>query len=386
MAKRRERPIPRLNPSGERVWVARPTDADGKRHYRGTFTLKREAQDAIDAAYDEWEHALPARDTIGRYAADWTGRHPRSERTNYDRNSKLRQVLDVEIEGRLLRDWPFAELHRSHARELVDHMLRQQGRAAGGARAIVRVLSAMTEDAIDDRCAKVNPFKGVRLRGSDPRVSKPPRETRIWTMDQMHQFASAAGSRGEPMIRMLSDCGMRVGEMLALRRALQDLRDGVFRVKGTAWNGAVIEASREKNHDREGPIPPSTLALLRAMPTRIDIEWLFSTPGSASTRRPRIDWPPYEELQAQLQSTSYTALSRRLGVSDNALRTRMRAYDAGRQPAPQDFRASWDTHLIAAGANTDDVAAIAGHSVNVQAEHYRQALHRSSDFIKAAIG
>jgi hypothetical protein len=171
MAKRRERPIPRLNPSGERVWVARPTDADGKRHYRGTFTLKREAQDAIDAAYDEWEHALPARDTIGRYAADWTGRHPRSERTNYDRNSKLRQVLDVEIEGRLLRDWPFAELHRSHARELVDHMLRQQGRAAGGARAIVRVLSAMTEDAIDDRCATVNPFKGVRLRGNDPRVS-----------------------------------------------------------------------------------------------------------------------------------------------------------------------------------------------------------------------
>jgi hypothetical protein len=44
------------------------------------------------------------------------------------------------------------------------------------------------------------------------------------------------------------------------------------------------------------------------------------------------------------------------------------------------------THLIAAGANTDDVAAIAGHSINVPAEHYRQALHRSSEFIKAAIG
>jgi hypothetical protein len=50
------------------------------------------------------------------------------------------------------------------------------------------------------------------------------------------------------MIRILSDCGLRVGEMLALRRALQDLDTGVFRVKGTAWNGAVIESSREKNH------------------------------------------------------------------------------------------------------------------------------------------
>ena len=116
---------------------------------------------------------------------------------------------------------------------------------------------------------------------------------------------------------------------------------------------------------------------------------------------------------------SYRALSRKLGVSDNALRNPIRAHQAGRQPGegprndggklwrydnwmrdvwnpavrrtgmeatPKEFRASWETHLIAAGANTDDVAAIAGHSINVQAEHYRQALHRSSEFIKAAIG
>lgn len=419
MSKRRESPVARVNPSGEKVWRARATDPTGTRRYLGAFKLKREAQKAIDAAYEEWENSPAVRDTVGAYATGWTGLHPRSERTNYDRDSKLRQVLDVEIEGRKLRDWPFAELQRSHARELVDHMLRRQGRAAAGAGAILRVLSTMAEDAIDDRCATVNPFKGVRLRAGDPRVTKPARETRIWTLAEMHEFAAAAGSRNEPMIRMLSDCGMRVGEMLAMRRALQDLKNGIFRVRGTAWNGAVIESSREKNHDREGPIPPSTLALLRAMPVRIDIEWLFSTPGRANTRRPRIDWPSYEQLQAALEAMSYKALSRSLGVSDNALRNRMRAYEAG-QPAaggpatdggklwrydnwmrdvwnptvkrtgmhatPKEFRASWETHLIAAGANTDDVAAIAGHSINVQAEHYRQALHRSSDFIRAAIG
>src|SRR2546423_14508254 len=98
----------------------------------------------------------------------------------------------------------------------------------------------MAEDAIDDRCANVNPFKGLRLRAGDARVRKPARETCIWTIDQMHDFAAAAGAGREAMIRMLSDWGMRVGEMLALRRALQDLKNGVFRVKGTAWNGAVI--------------------------------------------------------------------------------------------------------------------------------------------------
>jgi integrase len=332
VASRRERPIPRVNPSGEKSWVARATDATGKRRYRGTFKLKREAQDAIDAAYEEWENAPARRDTVGEYAAAWTEHHPRSARTDYDRNSKLRQVLDVEIDGRRLRDWPFAELRRAHARELVDHMLRQQGRAVAGAGAILRVLSAMAEDAVDDQCATVNPFEGVRLRGGDARVTKPARETCIWTLVEMHEFAAAAGPRTEPMIRMLSDCGLRMGEMLALRRGLQDLKTGFFRVRGTAWNGAVIESSREKNHDREGPIPPSTLALLRALPTRIGVEWLFPTPGSAHTRRPRIDWPSHEELRADLETMSYKALSRKLGVSDNALRNRIRAYRAGRQP------------------------------------------------------
>ena len=234
MASRRERPIPRVNPSGEKAWVARATDPTGKRRYRGTLKLKREAQEAIDAAYEEWENPPARRDTVGDYAADWTKRHPRSARTDYDRNSKLRQVLDVAVEGRRLRDWPLAELHRNQARELVDHMLTQQRRAAAGAGAILRVLSAMAEDAIDDQCATVNAFKGVRVRAGDPRVTKPARETRIWTLAQMHDFAAAAGSRNEPMIRMLSDCGMRVGEMLALRRALQDLKSGTFRVRGTA--------------------------------------------------------------------------------------------------------------------------------------------------------
>jgi integrase len=218
MPKRRERPIARTNPSGEKVWVARATDPDGKRHHRGTFKLRRDAQDAIDAAYQDWERTPVVRDTVGRYAADWTQRHPRSERTNYDRDSKLRQVLNVEIEGRELRDWPLAELQRSHARELADHLLTRQRRAVDGASAILRVLSAMAEDAIDDRCAAANPFKGVRLRAGDPRVSKPARVTRIWTLGEMHEFAAAAGSRNQPMIRMLSDCGLRVGEMLALWR------------------------------------------------------------------------------------------------------------------------------------------------------------------------
>jgi hypothetical protein len=83
---RRERPIKRRNPSGEIVWMARYTGRDGKRHIakptwnrgKGTFRRKSDAQRAIDEAYGLSDRP----DTLGDYAATWTERHPRSERTN----------------------------------------------------------------------------------------------------------------------------------------------------------------------------------------------------------------------------------------------------------------------------------------------------------------
>jgi hypothetical protein len=57
---RHEAPIPRINPSGHKVWVARYTNRRGQRKSAGTFDLKRDAQAAIDAAY-EAESVQPAR-------------------------------------------------------------------------------------------------------------------------------------------------------------------------------------------------------------------------------------------------------------------------------------------------------------------------------------
>src|SRR5438445_188096 len=126
MANHRETPLRRVNPSGSTVWVARYTTPDGIRRSAGTFKLKREAQDAIDAAYTV---GPVSRDLLGEYAADWTDRYPRSERTDRTNNSRIRQVLDVTVDGRPLRDWPLAELRRRHAHELVGHMLTVQGRS-----------------------------------------------------------------------------------------------------------------------------------------------------------------------------------------------------------------------------------------------------------------
>lgn len=178
---------------------------------------------------------------LGDYAATWTERHPRSERTNATNDHRISRVADVEIEGIPLKDWPLRELRRRHTLALVDHMLRTEGRATTGAVGILRALSAMAEDAITDEVCDLNPFKGIRIRANDPRAQKKPRPIRVFTFEEMHRFAKAAG-RYEAMVRVFTDCGLRLGEVLPLRR--EDFDGETLQVRRTAHEGQILEGRR----------------------------------------------------------------------------------------------------------------------------------------------
>lgn len=52
--------------------------------------------------------------------------------------------------------------------------------------------------------------------------------------------------------------------------------------------------------------------------------------ASARGRR-KVDRPPYEQLLAEIEATSYLAVGRRYGVSDNAVRKWVRAYERERE-------------------------------------------------------
>lgn len=389
---RRERPIKRVNPSGKTVFVARPRGAAGERHNRGTFKLKgpcREtgradccAQHAIDAFYAEIELHPVTRATVGEFAADWVERYPRSARTDKSNGARVKRVLDIKIEGRPLRDWRFAELKRKQANELVGALF-EKGHAHGGVVGTFRTLSCMAEDAITDEVIGANPFKGLRIRKNDTRVRKQGRKTIVLTFEQMHAFAAAAATvetvtrttkyrwtgyasmnqwrrtYAEPMIRMLADCGLRIGELFALQRDLQDLKAGVFTVRGSAWGKQVVGSSETKHHDRQGPIPPGCLALLRAMPARIDSPLLFPTPTGAMWEHSHF----YRDVWRPTRAAA--------GLGD---------------VVPHDFRHSWVSWLTAAGVDQADLAEIAGHGLGVQTSTYRHAVGRSHDAIRTVIG
>ena len=363
--RRRESPIKRRNPSGEIVWVARYTGRDGKRRVakpagnggKGTFDRRHEAQQAIDEAYGISDRP----DTLGAYFATWPERHPRSERTNATNEHRIGRVLDVEVEGIPLAAWPLRDLRRRHTLVLVDHMLRVQARATTGVVGILRSLSAMAEDAITDEVADLNPFKGVRVRAGDPRAKKRPRPIRVFSFDEMHRFAKAAG-RYEAMVRVFTDTGMRLGEALPLRR--EDFDGETLKVLRTAHEGTILDGTKT-DHGEQGAgraVPcPATLARMIEAAIQLngeDCNLLFPTPTGRMWRQRNF----YRDIWKPAQEAS------------------------GLDIRPHECRHSYVTHLRAAGVNDADLAEIAGHRVETMLARYTHAVGGSFEAVRAAVG
>lgn len=414
--RRHEKPIKRVNPGGAEVWVARWTNRHGERRSAGTFKLKGPcrtpaedgrccAQHAIDKAYDT--DAGPRRGvvTVGTYAETWTTKRPRSARTNATNDHRLSRVLDVELDGVRLRDIPYGELRRRHVHDLVDVLLRKQGRSRAGAQNLLLTLSAMTTDAVEDEHAETNVFLGVKVRANDPRITKAPRELRVCSWEDMHRLAAAAGAArttgaevgaararadamnawraayAEAMVRVLSDCGLRLGELLPLRRT--DLvgagacseqvgtRDGSrscsvtgahLHVRRTAHEGQILEGTKTTHGlpvgGRVVPVPGELERMLRGLPARLDTTLLFPTPGGdlwGERNFYRRVWDPGRE-------------------------------GSGVAATPHVFRHSWISLLQAAGIDHADLAEMAGHTVETMHGRYSHALGRSFDAAAAAVG
>ncbi len=361
---RREAPIKRRYPSGRVAWVARYTGRDGRHHIakptwnrgKGTFDRKADAQRAIDEAYGLSDRP----DTLGAYFATWTDRHPRSERTNATNEHRISRVIDVDVEGISLKDWPMRELRRRHALALVDHMLRTEGRATTGAVGILRALSAMADDAITDEVCDLNPFKGVRIRAADPRTRKRRRPIRVFSFEEMHRFAKAAGSY-EAVVRTFTDTGMRLGEVLPLRA--EDFDGETLQVRRTAHEGMILEGTKT-DHGEEGAgriVPvPATLAWMLEAQINLngpDTKLILTTPSGRMWRERNF----YRDVWRPTQEAS------------------------GLDIRPHECRHSYVSHLRAAGVNDADLAEIAGHRVETMLARYTHAIGSSFQRVRGVV-
>jgi integrase len=176
----------------------------------------------------------------------------------------------------------------------------------------------------------------------------------------MHRFAKAAG-RYEAMVRVFTDTGMRLGEVLPLRR--EDFDGEAVKVRRTAHEGVILEGTKTDHGEREAGrvVPcPGTLAWMIEAQIQVngpDCDLLFPTPGGRLWRERnfyRDVWKPTQEA-------------------------------SGLDIRPHECRHSYVTHLRAAGVNDADLAEIAGHRVETMLARYVHGTGQGFAPIRSAI-
>jgi integrase len=130
-----------------------------------------------------------------------------------------------------------------------------------------QVLNMVLKYAIRAKRLVVNPAIGVEL----PSISGP--EKQYLTHQQVQELAVACG-RFRTLTLVLSLCGLRFGEAVALVRKNVALKEARIWVTASATNVAgqgIVKTDTKTREDRKVPIPSSVVELLRTeLPTEAD--------------------------------------------------------------------------------------------------------------------
>lgn len=132
--------------------------------------------------------------------------------------------------------------------------LQNRGLAGATVRQVHRVLALMLALAVRARRIPYNPAEGVKL----PRAVGT--EKRFLTAGQVEDLAEAAGEHGTA-IRVLGYCGLRYGELAALRvRRIDLMRRRITVSESVSEVGGRAAFGTPKSHQqRSGPVPRSLI-------------------------------------------------------------------------------------------------------------------------------
>lgn len=185
--------------------------------------------------------------------------------------------------------------------------------------------------------------------------------TRDISFEEMHRLAKAAG-RYEALVRTFTDTGMRLGEVLPLRR--EDFDGETLKVRRTAHKGTILAGTKTDHgeHDAGRTVPvPATLAWMLEAQIRLngpDCDLLLTTPTGRMWRERNF----YRDVWKPAQKRS------------------------GVDIRPHECRHSYVTHLRALGINDADLAEIAGHRVETMLARYTHAVGGQFAAVRAVLG
>jgi integrase len=260
-----------MRPDGR--WRARYRDANGKEHARH-FSRKIDATrwlDSVAAAQASGTYIDPkaGRVTLGEYAQTWLTRQAHLKPST---RSRYRAIVRCHIEP-AFGATPLAQIEHSAVTAWINKLL-DVGIAAPTVRHIHRVLHMILNSAIDDGRLPRNPASRVKL----PHARS--RDKRFLSHEQVAALADAAGE-DQLIIRVLAYCGLRFGELAALRvRNVDPLRRRLqIEESATEVDGRMVFGPPKSHQCRSVPVPRSLITdLAAACAGKSPNELLFRAP------------------------------------------------------------------------------------------------------------
>jgi integrase len=240
----------RIGPGGTRVYRARI-------YYRGryvasrTFQRKRDAQEWERRQTDSlrsgvWSDPAAGDRPVGEWCKIWLDAQPARQPATV---RKIHGVIAKQIAGTFGRR-PLVSVRPSEVQAWAAELSRTQSVAT--ARHALGVLRRVFDYAVRDGAIQRNPAAGIRLskvQGNDPRPL---------THDELWRLAGAVdATRDRLLVLVAGYCGLRWGELAALRWSDVDLQSRTLRVvRAYSEEAPRGELSPVKNHQaRTVPVP-----------------------------------------------------------------------------------------------------------------------------------
>ncbi len=235
---------------------ARWRDPDGKEHARH-FERKRDADAflaTVEADKLRGQYVDPTdKTTVAEYARRWAAARPHGRRTVKRYDSLIRN----HVEGTPLGARRLSRVLPSDAQAWVSD--RALVLAPTTLRSLVTLVRSVFAAAVLDRLVGSSPFVRIQLPDSEPERIVP------LSVEQVRALAAAMPERNRAMVITQAGLGLRIGELMALRKEDVDFLRRTARVE---WqippNGNKRERPKTKLSRRPLPLPQFVAEALAA--------------------------------------------------------------------------------------------------------------------------
>ncbi len=212
----------RTTHAGQARYEVRLRGIDGKERSR-TFRTRREAESYERAQRTSMEHGLwvdprGGKVTLASWTAEW-------ERTVVHLRASTRRIYDVNLRRHILPELGQVELAKltpSVLRAWLSGLTVKAG-AHGGVLSpasvaqIYRTLNRVLVAAVENELLGRNPLQGVKPPAT------PVKPMRFLTHDEVARLGEEIDPRYQALLLVAAYCGLRAGELIALRRSNVDL-------------------------------------------------------------------------------------------------------------------------------------------------------------------